>query len=87
MNYFRQTNRVEFVAWLADAIEPGYLIYTNQPWHPQLEFIAHVLRNREANVGSCGAGPRRRWTARAPCGFEKLEMEIDQWECSRFDRA
>ena len=33
---------------LADAIEPdGYLIYTNQPWHPQLEFIAHVLRNRE----------------------------------------
>ncbi|HEY2138784.1 MAG TPA: bifunctional alpha/beta hydrolase/class I SAM-dependent methyltransferase, partial [Chthoniobacterales bacterium] len=33
---------------LADAIEPGgYLIYTNQPWHPQVEFIARVLRNRE----------------------------------------
>ena len=33
---------------VADAIEPGgYLIYTNQPWHPQLEFIAHVLVNRE----------------------------------------
>src|SRR5262249_30385919 len=33
---------------LADAIEPGgYLVYTNQPWHPQLEFIAHVLVNRE----------------------------------------
>src|SRR6202030_84918 len=33
---------------LADAIEPGgYLIYTNQPWHPQLELIAHVLVNRE----------------------------------------
>ncbi|MBX9568020.1 MAG: class I SAM-dependent methyltransferase family protein [Candidatus Obscuribacterales bacterium] len=25
----------------------GYLIYTNQPWHPQLEFIANVLDNRE----------------------------------------
>src|SRR5437762_3063990 len=33
---------------LADAIEPGgYLIYTNQPWHPQLEFIAHDLVNRQ----------------------------------------
>src|SRR5205823_3384733 len=33
---------------LADAIEPGgYLIYTNQPWHPQIEFIARVLTNRE----------------------------------------
>ncbi|PYJ76424.1 MAG: hypothetical protein DME77_05935, partial [Verrucomicrobia bacterium] len=33
---------------LSDALEPGgYLIYTNQPWHPQIEFIAHVLRNRE----------------------------------------
>src|SRR5205814_8125963 len=26
---------------LAEAIEPGgYLIYTTQPWHPQVEFIA-----------------------------------------------
>lgn len=25
----------------------GVLIYTNQPWHPQLRFIAGVLRNRE----------------------------------------
>src|SRR5205085_12032758 len=33
---------------LADVIEPGgCLIYTNQPWHPQMEFIARVLRNRE----------------------------------------
>src|SRR5262249_13111773 len=33
---------------LADALgEGGYLIYTNQPWHPQLEMIARVLDNRE----------------------------------------
>jgi hypothetical protein len=25
----------------------GYLIVTNQPWHPQLELIARVLPNRE----------------------------------------
>lgn len=29
---------------LAQAIQPGgYLIYTNQPWHPQLEMIARAL--------------------------------------------
>src|SRR5205823_13307698 len=33
---------------LVGAIEPGgCLIYTNQPWHPQVEFIARVLSNRD----------------------------------------
>src|SRR5262249_14189311 len=33
---------------LADAVESGgYLVYTNQPWHPQVEFIARVLTNRD----------------------------------------
>ncbi len=32
------------------ALKPGgYLIYTCQPWHPQLEMIARVLPNREGN--------------------------------------
>src|SRR5262249_30413040 len=32
---------------LAAAVEAGgYLLYTNQPWHPQMEFIARVLINR-----------------------------------------
>ena len=66
---------------LANAIEPGgYLIYTNQPWHPQLEFIAHVLRNREGQPWIM----RRRTTAEIDelvriAGFEKNEMEIDEW--------
>jgi alpha-beta hydrolase superfamily lysophospholipase/SAM-dependent methyltransferase len=66
---------------LADAIEPGgYLIYTNQPWHPQLEFIAHVLRNREGERWIM----RRRTTAEIDelvrsAGFEKIDMEIDHW--------
>ena len=66
---------------LADAIESGgYLIYTNQPWHPQLEFIAHVLRNREGERWIM----RRRSTAEIDelvrvAGFEKVDMEIDKW--------
>jgi alpha-beta hydrolase superfamily lysophospholipase/SAM-dependent methyltransferase len=66
---------------LAGAIEPGgYLIYTNQPWHPQLEFIAHVLRNREGERWIM----RRRTTAEIDelvrvGGFEKIGMEIDEW--------
>jgi alpha-beta hydrolase superfamily lysophospholipase len=66
---------------LADAIEHGgYLIYTNQPWHPQLEFIARVLRNREGERWIM----RRRTTAEIDelvraAGFEKCAMEIDRW--------
>jgi hypothetical protein len=66
---------------LADAIEPGgYLIYTNQPWHPQVEFIARVLINREGKPWIM----RRRTQAEMDelarsAGFEKLAMEIDQW--------
>jgi len=70
----------ESLAGLADAIEwGGYLIYTNQPWHPQIEFIARVLRNREGQPWIM----RRRSTAEMDqlvreAGFEKITMEIDQ---------
>ena len=66
---------------LADAIEPGgYLVYTNQPWHPQVEFIARVLTNREGKPWIM----RRRTQAEMDelvraAGFEKLREEIDQW--------
>ena len=72
---------LESLGGLAEAIEPGgYLIYTNQPWHPQLEFIAHVLRNREGERWIM----RRRTTAEIDelvrsAGFEKIDMEIDHW--------
>ena len=71
----------ESLAGLADAIESGgHLIYTNQPWHPQVEFIARVLRNREGKPWIM----RRRTTAEMDelvrdAGFEKLAMEIDEW--------
>jgi alpha-beta hydrolase superfamily lysophospholipase/SAM-dependent methyltransferase len=71
----------ESLVGLADAIEPGgHLIYTNQPWHPQVEFIARVLRNREGKPWIM----RRRTTAEMDelvrdAGFEKLAMDIDEW--------
>jgi alpha-beta hydrolase superfamily lysophospholipase/SAM-dependent methyltransferase len=64
---------------LADAVEPGgHLIYTNQPWHPQVEFIARVLTNREGQPWIM----RRRTQAEMDelvrnSGFEKISQEID----------
>ena len=66
---------------LADAVEPGgHLIYTNQPWHPQVEFIARVLTNREGQPWIM----RRRTQAEMDelvqsAGFEKVSQEIDPW--------
>lgn len=70
------------LAGLGDAVEPGaYLLYTGQPWHPQLELIARALtshRGGEAWV------MRRRVQAEMDqlveeAGFEKLEQRIDEW--------
>src|SRR5213079_1882461 len=66
---------------LADAVEPGgHLLYTNQPWHPQLEFIARVLTNREGRPWIM----RRRTQAEMDelvrsAGFTKVSQEIDPW--------
>jgi SAM-dependent methyltransferase len=66
---------------LADAVEPGgYLIYTNQPWHPQLAFIARVLVNREGQPWVM----RRRTQAEMDelvraAGFAKISQESDTW--------
>jgi hypothetical protein len=66
---------------LASALrDGGYLIYTNQPWHPQIEFIARVLINREGKPWRM----RRRTQAEMDelvrsAGFEKIAMEIDEW--------
>jgi len=60
--------------------EGGYLVYTGQPWHPQLEQIAHVLGNHQ----------QQRWVMRRrtqyeldrlfeAAGFEKEGMKIDDW--------
>lgn len=80
---FPENDRVRLsLAGLARAIEPGgYLIYTGQPWHPQLEFIARTLtshRNGQPWV------MRRRSQAEMDqlvenAGFVKLAQRIDSW--------
>jgi len=70
------------LAGLADAIPPGgYLIYTGQPWHPQLEMIARVLpSHREGRPWIM----RRRTQSEldglvADAGFRKIDQQIDNW--------
>lgn len=70
------------LAGMAEAIEPGgYLLYTNQPWHPQLELIARALTSHR---GGQAWVMRRRTQVEmdqlvADAGFEKLEQRIDEW--------
>ena len=70
------------LAGLAAAVEEGgYLVYTGQPWHPQLELIARALtshRGGEAWV------MRRRSQAEMDqlveaAGFRKITQRIDEW--------
>jgi len=64
---------------LAQQVRPGgFLVYTGQPWHPQLEMIAEVLINRDMKPWVM----RRRTQAEMDelvraAGFSKLRMEID----------
>jgi alpha-beta hydrolase superfamily lysophospholipase len=68
------------LAGLASAMDPGgCLVYTGQPWHPQLEFIARTLTSHR------GGAPwvmRRRTQEELDelvreAGFRKVEQRID----------
>jgi alpha-beta hydrolase superfamily lysophospholipase/SAM-dependent methyltransferase len=67
---------------LAQAVKPGgLLIYTGQPWHPQLEMIGRALTSHRGNQAWV---MRRRIQAEmdqlvAAAGFRKLEQRIDEW--------
>ena len=70
------------LAGMASAIAPGgYLVYTNQPWHPQLELIARALTSHRGGQ----AWLMRRRTQEemdqlvAAAGFRKLDQRIDPW--------
>jgi alpha-beta hydrolase superfamily lysophospholipase len=79
---FPENNGVrESLAGLAAAVEPGgFLIYTNQPWHPQLKFIAGVLLNREGQPWIMRCRPQSEMDDLVrEAGFEKIRQEIDQW--------
>ena len=60
----------------------GYLIYTGQPWHPQLEMIARALTSHKA--GSPDWVMRRRSQQEmdqlvAKAGFRKIHQWIDEY--------
>jgi len=70
------------LAGLADAVEDGgYLVYTGQPWHPQLEMIARALTSHR---GGQAWVMRRRSQAEMDqlveaAGFRKITQRIDEW--------
>ena len=70
------------LAGLAAAIpDGGYLVYTGQPWHPQLEFIARALTSHRQGQAWI---MRRRTQAEmdqlvAAAGFRKITQRIDEW--------
>ena len=70
------------LAGIADAVAPGgYLVYTGQPWHPQLEFIARALTSHR---GGAAWVMRRRTQVEMDqlverAGFRKIEQRIDRW--------
>ncbi|MBD9677608.1 bifunctional alpha/beta hydrolase/class I SAM-dependent methyltransferase [Pseudomonas sp. PDM18] len=69
------------LAGLGEAVEEGgYLIYTGQPWHPQLELIARALTSHRA--GQAWVMRRRTQLEMdqlvAAAGFRKLAQRIDE---------
>ncbi|MDR9778105.1 class I SAM-dependent methyltransferase family protein, partial [Rhizobium hidalgonense] len=61
-------------------IAGGYYLYTNQPWHPEQEFIGKTLTNHKGE----------NWTMRCrsqaemdqlveSAGFKKIDTRIDQF--------
>ncbi|MBH3461349.1 bifunctional alpha/beta hydrolase/class I SAM-dependent methyltransferase [Pseudomonas putida] len=80
---FASNQRVgDSLAGLADAVEDGgYLVYTGQPWHPQLEMIARALTSHR---GGDAWVMRRRSQAEMDqlveaAGFRKIAQRIDEW--------
>jgi len=67
---------------VAEAVPAGgMLIYTNQPWHPQLEMIARTLTSHR---GGTPWVMRRRSQAEmdqlvAEAGFTRITQQVDRW--------
>jgi hypothetical protein len=69
----------ESLRGLASAVGPGgFLLYTNQPWHPQQEMIARVLPNRDGDpwIMRCRTQVEMDQLV-AAAGFQKLRTLID----------
>ena len=58
----------------------GYLIYTNQPWHPEQEFISKTLNNHRGSswVMRCRSQAEMDQLVEG-AGFKKVAMRIDKF--------
>ncbi|MEN8624431.1 alpha/beta fold hydrolase [Psychrobacter proteolyticus] len=69
------------LAGIYDSLKSGgYLIYTNQPWHPEQEFISKTLNNHRGSswVMRCRSQAEMdQLVERA--GFKKVKMRIDRF--------
>ncbi|MFT4266973.1 MAG: class I SAM-dependent methyltransferase family protein, partial [Xenophilus sp.] len=70
------------LAGVGDAVEDGgWLVYTGQPWHPQLEMIARALTSHRQGQAWV---MRRRTQAEMDqlveeAGFRKITQRVDEW--------
>jgi hypothetical protein len=70
------------LAGVGDAVEDGgWLVYTGQPWHPQLEMIARALTSHRQGQAWV---MRRRTQAEMDqlveeAGFRKVAQRVDEW--------
>jgi len=60
--------------------DDGFLLYTDQPWHPQQEMIARVLPNRDGDpwVMRCRSQFEMNALVRE-AGLERQALRIDEW--------
>ncbi len=60
--------------------DKGYLLYTNQPWHPEQEFISKTLNNHRGSdwVMRCRSQAEMDQLV-AEAGFDKVAMRIDKF--------
>lgn len=58
----------------------GYLIYTNQPWHPEQEFISKTLNNHRGSSWVMRCRSQAEMDQLVECaGFKKVAMRIDKF--------
>lgn len=69
------------LAGLANVVATGgWLVYTDQPWHPQQEMIARVLPNRDGKPWVMRCRSQAEMNALvAEAGFEHDDLRVDRW--------
>jgi hypothetical protein len=70
------------LAGFAEALAPGgLLIYTGQPWHPQLEFIGRALTShRDGQPWVMRRRSQQEMDQLTKTnGFHKLTQRVDEW--------